>query len=548
MVNISQLRFQSPGEFNTWHERELFTGNEEGPYVVPNIGDIIYTDNHGIKRVSDVDLSTGLSVWVSYYENGLEVSKPEDAITNPDGIVLFNSGLGNPSEDARCYIDTSVWPYTMSIDAGVVCWSPRVTYYRVFRGVDTTTNTGVVVSEMRNTNDTILNDCIPMERNDVGGYSTCGLGFCNTKLRDNEIVTVIFYSSEDRIEKMFWLLVRNTDVVRRLGIASTRIIDIRLLGPFIRDGAPYDIEVPQGTSVATLGIRCQVSYSDGRKLILPIDGDKVRLNGQDAFITNIPGQFHRLSLAYRLDESEVNDTSHYLTETGIVTIPHRAVIRSISDLYTTKIFAIPEYISAVEGYRLLSYVHNLSYEFSHSVTSLVSITGFDPLLYDVQQEVVFRLNLSDISVAYRNQEYIYMVYITLKDPLLDPTQSSVAYELGQDPELKAPIPVTTSQNGASQWEYDLSLGFGGVDAWINSMYRPAKILYDTLHLNEPPMPNRFRTILNGVTYDHPIEDLMTTFTIPFGIKHNGVVPLELYRLLGGTEMKLGTIGLPVVRN
>ena len=62
-ADLSNLILPKIGAFRIWHERELFSTTKttvDGPWCMPNVGDLIVTLDTGFQTVIDVDATTGL--------------------------------------------------------------------------------------------------------------------------------------------------------------------------------------------------------------------------------------------------------------------------------------------------------------------------------------------------------------------------------------------------------------------------------------------------------------------------------------------------------
>ena len=552
-IDYNKLIFPKIGSFNVWHYRELFVGKESGPWKVPNEGDIVYTDQTGIKRVVDVDVTTGKFLWEDYNPYGVLVTDPRQEQNDPDSVAVKLQGLGHgvPSDTSRLYLDTTVFPYQVALPMTTYSANPSVTHWRIFQGTDYTDINGKVVSSYYNTAGDFVSDRIPMYKNTIepanSVYSYPATGNCTKKLDDGSIVTVVFYSAEG-IKDVRHMLVQNTDVIRRSERANTRITSMRLVSSAINEAYPNLIRLPQGSLISSLGLSLKLTYDSGIVAYVGTDDPRVKLLGADAFISTNVGARHRLTLAYVLGDSEINDTGLSESLNGDIVDGYDVVIDTIDAQYASKVFVAPNYLSVVEGYTLKLTVMNLGHGLYSDVSNLCTITGFDPLLYDVEQEVIIQLQMSDVSTSLPSSLQTYIVYLTLHDPLVEnQTSWDIAYELGQEVTSGTESVVTLAQEGSGEWTYNFSLGITQPLAWMNALYWPTKPLYDPSTELQAPVPDRFRVKIGDKEIDKPITEFNVPITTTYGLQDYKTLNVMFYRTSGNGDQYTSVVGLEVRR-
>lgn len=556
-IDLSNLVFPVPGEFRLWHERELFklsTAKGNGPWEMPNEDDIIITLDQGMQRVVDVDKTTGTYTVDYYNPYGVLVTDPRLEQSDPDlvSLRLLGSGHGVPTDALQCYLDSTVWPYTLAMPSTLYCTNPTVSYYKIFLGTDYTEANGIEISRYYNAGGELISNCIPMRRNridvDASPYCYCATGNCSMKLATNQTVSLVAYSSDGRIAEVRYLRVLNTDVAKRVEAAADAILGVKLVGMSIPEGADRDILLPQGSTFDSLGLQCQVTLRSGTVLTLPLDGTKVAVLGNDAFTSERPGSTYGVTLAYTLDDTEINDTTLALTATGKLVDNYTVNITTANDDLTTKVFVLPSLISEVEGYGLGFVLMNTARSLSEVVTDIVTVEGFDGQLYDEEQVITVQLQMSDVSLAFATSIQTYLIRITLRDPTDDAVASwSIRYEEDLERTLESVETVSATQETDGNWTYDISLGHGGSASWLNTLYWPSSPLYNATNEAGAPTPNRFRVTIGGVGYDRALEDYASTITSSIGVANNGSISVEFYKLSGSTELRLGATALKVKR-
>jgi hypothetical protein len=147
--------YDADGRWQMWSLSQVYMGTVGDNHYVPNVKDyVIDPDTDEKWRVVSVDPTTLIPTLVKV--------KPVDTGEFSDIDVLLGVGPGTQSDTYRAYIDKSVIPHTLAVDARLKVNGSMVTSAKIFKG-SVRDGTAQVISAMYDQSGTLLGQSIPLE-------------------------------------------------------------------------------------------------------------------------------------------------------------------------------------------------------------------------------------------------------------------------------------------------------------------------------------------------------------------------------------------------
>lgn len=532
--------------YEQWLISEIYTGSGTGRYV-PNVNDSVMDWTQGLLRVVSVDYTTGLSVL-----------EPWNTPVNPgegnDDDILLGAGPGTITESYRVLLNTNVVPYVLSLDSILHMYGTQTSYCKVFKGTNIGQN-GEVISAFYDQSGNLLGENIPLELSQHPdpvnrAIKNAMVGYTSHALPDGEIVTAVFYTDAGQAVSIRKMVIVNTGFVRTTDASKKYISAISLETPFLSASNPKLIQYPINMPVANLNLIGVVTYSDGSKIRLPVDGTKFEILGLTNYIATIQGQEVPTPLVYHLGP---NEYSYILGQTvnGNIVEPYRATTLASDGAYNVKLFAYPVWIDALNGYRLEYYLYNLDREDRYDVTNLIEMANgsaaFDPIQFGTIQHIAVSLLLSRVNPAFASYRHVQSFDITLRANGNDATQDNwtVAFSPGQVPPYGAGVQAVAQFINVNNWRLDLSCGETTLEDWLEKVYYATQPLVDTEAEIAPPVPNFFVVQTGTHRVEVPIAQWNTLITAHEVPNEGGIVTLEFLRRGSATDLQLGISGMVV---
>lgn len=537
-----------------WRMEEIYTGPTGSGRYVPNLDDEVFSWGTGLWRVIGVDYSTGLSELQIYIP-----PKEADSIDHTD--VLLGTGPGYQSETFRAYLDTSVMPHVLAVDSRLRFYGTTNSFVKIFLGTDIS-DQGTVVSAMYDQGGTLLGDNIPLELvampndpvNDNPGMNnyavkTPMVGYTTVKMSDNEVVTVVAYDDAGHVTSIAKLLVKNTAFIRTSDQSKKYVASIHLESPFMSNSDDTLLEYPINLPVEAMELRGVVTYSDGSRLVLPVDGTKFALHGISNFVSTIVGQQIPLVLTYYLSEEEYV----YGASTGVtkhISIPYSATTTNVDGSYSVKLFAAPVWVNAIEGYRLRWFMYNLDREEVYEVTQHVQLAAnsrsFNPIEYGTMQQLSVAVDMNKVNSKYTSYRHTQTVSIALLNQgSLDQENWNINYTPGQEVPYGDNFRANLRFVNTNYWVLNLNSGFTSKETWLENVYYNAQPLVHPDFENRAPEPNYFTIVIGNQRIECPIEQWNSDIVTQVGVNDGDVVLIEFFKRNAATDLQLGIGVLPV---
>lgn len=540
------------GLWQVWSVDQIWRGTHGEHKYVPNVGDWVVQPDVGLKpghywRVARLDQITLVPELVPFDTGLLPSASLED--------VLLYSGPGKHVETYRVYIDQSVRPFTLAVDARFAIHGRDLQRAEIVVGSEREGNLEVI-SAMYDQSGNYLGTSIPLElahMRDHSNYATWVIPTCATsrELVNNDIVYVRVYSDTGGFRGEYPMIVENSSFTRLTDYGYRYVTHVSLDTPFLSTSDPHLIEYPLNMPVRGLNLFGIVHYSDGSSVRLPVDGTKFQLFGYENFIATQVGERADLILQYNLS----SDEKHYGSTVGTgkyIQAQYRSVTTREDGSYTVKLYGYPVWVSEVVGWRMEYYLYNLDRNTAQRVTSLVSYNantgGFDPKLYGVKQQLSVSINLQDVNPGYKSWIHAQVLDVTLFRHGTDrsSTQWVVAFERNQSSPYGLDNWCEVTHVNANLRRIDISCKEKTLDAWLERLYYNTKPLFALSRESKAPAPNMFAIVTKAQTYEFPINQWNTQLSLTGLLDQSEAVYVKFFLRTASTDLHLGMAALPVV--
>lgn len=535
-----QLDFQPDRGWREWYIDEIYPNGN----VVPNVDDAVFSWVDGRSRVTEVDLSTGMSTLKPY-------SETPSGGTISEGAVLAGGLPVAPAKDYMLYINTSVIPYKIAVDNRVTLSGSDINHIKIFLGdLKISEN---VVSRMYDNNGTLLGENIPLEIVKMEDSQNVSVkvplpGFCSHELKDGELVTLVAYDINDNIRYTVPLITMETNWIRQLEESRRFVESIELISPFLSKSEPTIMEVPVNIPMQSVTVMGKVNYSDKRSSLLNIDGSKFELLNFRDFNSTRAGTEQPMTLIYRLSEDEIGIGNTVANQLHI-SAAYRARALQVDGAYSLKIYTYPVWVDFVEGYRLEHFLCNLDRNEIYPVTDLVEIVAssatYDPLRYGVLQKIKLGLDLSKVSPLLKAYHHIQTVGITLVAPGTDTADRWRITHDEADAEYGPGIRAKLHFINTNLWKMRVDCDQPSVEAWLREVYWKTYPMYDPTAEAKAPEPNYIRIRAGVWETEVPISMWSEEFTFTNTLDEGENVYIEFIRRDSGTDHMLSVAGLSV---
>lgn len=549
--------YQPNARWTTWDLSELFLGGIGAGKYVAKVNDfVVKKETNEWWRVAALDETT----WIPT----LESLQPPNSASFSDTDMLLGVGPGTQSDTYRVYIDKSVTPYTLAVDARLVVCGSMVTKAIIFVGSELL-GTSKAISAIYDQTGLMLGQAIPLELVAVNGNVPVMNGVTNPSvnlavktvpvchtmedLKDGEIVTAVFYSDKGSVVSKRQLLVENTAYIRSTDNSIKYVTSIALESPFISESDPTLIQYPLNVPLNGLNLVGVVTYSDGSTKRLPVDGTKFSIFGFEGYLSTIIGQKFKLVLKYTLADDEIV----YGANTGdgmFITKQYNATTIKSDGAYTLKLFGYPVWIDELNGYRLEWFLYDLTRTKWYLVTPYVKFgsntAGFNPLLYGTAQQLNVYLNIKDVNGIFSSYIHSQTLTITLLEPgTSDNDNWLVAFDPTQIPAYGSGVHATTTFTNQNLWTVNIGSGFTSKKDWLDALYYNTKPLTDSTREASVPEPNYFALVIGSDILEYPITEWNNTFTISNAVGDGGTLFVSFFYRTADNDIHLSMCGLPI---
>jgi hypothetical protein len=537
------------GLWQIWPLANLFRGQAGTNMYIGKVNDYVcdYTTNDWY-RISYVDPTT-------YVPTLVPLSTAPNAVLT-SGDLLQGVGAGSGADTFRVYLDESVIPYSLAVDARL--WFPgtEVVAVKIFTGSDFSNNNNCI-SAYYSQSGTLQSQAIQTVESQVtfpdgsvGAVMTIPVCYTNVDLPDGTPVTAVAYYASGMVASKRQLMIEKSSFIRLADSGAKYVQSIQLLSPYMSQTNPNQIQFPVNVLLAGLNIMGQVNYSDGSSVKLPVDGTKFQIMGFDGFVSSIVGEEFDIVLKYNLSSDEAVYGANSVNNQKFITETYTAKSINADGAYTLKLYAYPVWINAVSGYRLQWFLYDLDRSQWWDVTSLVTFSAsspaFQPLTYGTLQNITAQVLLSRVDGSFTNYNFTDSVAITLLQPGTNASPWQVQFSPGQVPAYGPGLVANVQELAANSYTIDLSSGFADQASWLNALYYNSEPLTDPAQEAVVPAPNYFAIQLpDGTEIEAPIAawNAVQSTTVP--LTNYGTLFVTFFLRTSTNDLQLSIAGVPI---
>lgn len=539
--------YEPDGRWTTWSLAQIFIGTVgEGRYV-PKVDDyVVDTETDERYIVASIDPTTMVAVL-----RKIVPSNVSGVFSDTD--LLLGVGPGTQSDTYRIYIDQSVIPHTLAVDARLKVNGSMVTSCKIFKGSELSGNLAVI-SAMYDQSGNLLGQTVPLELVVMANQQNLAVKsvpvcYTSQALVDGEVVTAVFYSDTGHVVSKRQLLVENTAFIRSSNVGTKYVTDISLECPFLSQADPQLIQYPINVPLNSLNLMGVVHYSDGSTLRMPVDGQKFAIFGLENFAATIVGQKVPLVLKYSLSPGEVVYGSSVGSE-HFIAKSYRAQTQAADGIYSVKLFGYPVWIDAVNGYRMEWFLYNLERSTVYRATPYVrfndNTAAFNPIAYGTSQRLSVSVNLKDVNPVFRSYIHVQTIDIVLLgEATIRDTNWTVGFEPGQNPPYGRDNFVNLEFINQNLRKLKLDMGAVNITEWLNRAYYASKPLVDITRESLPPTPDFFSILIGNTELEFPIAQWNQEISLSQVIGNNDTLFVKFFKRTVENDLQLAIAGIPI---
>ena len=531
------------GLWQVWNFNDIYTGPSGSGIYVPKVGDQVNQIVGNVITqyvVENVTLGNLLSTLTP-------AAVPESTSSNVN--VLF----GNNPDTYAIYIDKSVIPYALNVDARLEVKGSMITACKIFQGTDISA-TGNVISAMYDSSGNYVGETIPLNLVASDAYNNniaikvVAASNTSANLLDGELVSAVFFNLSGNVVSQKQLQVYNTGFVRSLNASAKTVIGIGLVSPFLSSSNSNVINYPLNLQMNVDNLTGVVYYSDGSSASMAIDGVKFSVSGLSAYASTNVNQSYSLVATYVLQE---NESAYGVNNVNVAHFskPYTLVTSAANLNYQTQLFAYPVWNGT--AYTLEWLIYDMSRSLSTDVTNQVILTNtFNGTLYGTKQTVNASINLGTVNPAYGTFNYSQAVDILLEAPgtfrqnSATPPNWYVTPISGTMPLFGAGCFATYLVNSPTNRTVNLMGTYTTQAAWLEAYYNASLPMTLAGVETTPPTPTHFNLIINGTSTTFPLSSWNTAITISQVIAANSTLFIEFIERTSIADLQLAVAGVP----
>ena len=541
--------YEPDGRWCMWSIDEIFKEGSNGAgHYVPKVNDyVVDPETYTTWIVTSIDAVTLYPVMSEKRPANMSYSLSETD-------VLFGVGPGTQSDTYKVYLDKSVMPYVLAIDARLKIGGTMSAYAKIFKGANTS-DQSQIISRMYDGAGNFLTDRVPLELAAIDSHVNYSIKiaspcYTNFDLPDGELVTVVIYNIEGHVVSKRQCLIENTAFIRQVNTSQKYVTNISLESAFLSAAQDNTLEFPLNVPLNALNLIGVVHYSDGSSRKLPVDGTKFRMLGLEQYVSTIVGQQINLVPSYALSNDEavygaVTSNGRYVTEA------YKLKTMDPNNAYTVKVFGYPVWVDPANGYQLRWFMFNLDRNVFFDVTNEVLIApnfgAFNPKGYGYTQQKAIQLNLRDVSGAFKPYIHTQVFNIELKgQPNADATPWTVLSSLNStDTPYGNNLFIHRLVNSPGATTFRVDAGIATEAEWLEQVYRKTYPLIDRNFETEAPAPTHFEVSYGGVKNTYAISNWNADLSLPINIPANGTIFIRFFRVANNTEINLSIAAMLV---
>lgn len=547
------------GERKNFHYIENIFNPEIHPvedlhkYVVPQEGEVVFDIPNGvIHRVSHVDWQATLkSTLVPWRMQNVD----EGNTTEQDWIFGVRGGplLG----EALLTIDFSIRPNRARVDSTIM--RPGAAYAKLYLGNDISENGKVISAQYdQSASPNMISNQVPVKLAEI--VDRTNLMIMTTgpfSVTDNELAlpdgtraTLVFYDQGGNfIPPAQPVMVQHGAYMRDHQLGTKYVTEVELRSPwFTNANTPEKMLIPINVNLGSIEFRAVVHYSDGTSEVHPVNSGRFALFGLNEYRPKWPGQAANVTLVYSLAPGE----QHYIASPGSPNFKSREYTleaSAVKGAYSPKIYTYPQWDGAINGYRLQHFLYDLDRKTLIDVTAFVKYNDkspvYRPASYGVAQNLIFNLNLKDVSNT--NESVIFIQHteiVLLKDVNGPGSRWSVNFDISKATYVAK---VASARNAGANTTINLTNGFANQAAWLAGMYQAVQPSWDSWNEEKAPAPTHFDFMHeDGRRWRYSVADWNKANMISIELQRGKTYFINwINRSSSGVELQLATTGVTV---
>lgn len=533
--------------------RDIFVPGGPGlGRVIPKVGELVFDSfndsEYPIQVVTAIDYVSGKSTMKPWNNTPAQGFTPGDILT----------GVGNvtSAETYRIFLDTSVTPFSMTVDQRLSYPGPDVDHIVAYVG--NPDGTRRPVSVYYNNAGELIGESVPvvpaLTRNpDVPEGYTIVKGiptfYSNEDLDNNTPVLVIAYAAAGHEVSRRQLLIKRSGFTPKRNDAIKYIRDISLRTPFMSDTDEEVINLPVNVPLQGLYMRGVVSFNDGSEIEYPIDNVRFSLLGLSDYVATEPNRRSKLVLRYRVPNNEMS-LGGVQTDNFYRTRRYSVMTKEAQGAYNVKIYAYPVWIDPVQGYALRFFLYNsdrrVKYDITHLVEYAVNGAPFNPTLYGVLQTLNVGINLSKVSPSYVNYRFNQIIQLVLwREGTERETNWTIQFETGQDPAYGPNNRAKLKFINSNYYLLSLDNNCATMKDWLKRLYWDTLPIYNSRTEVAGIEPTHFRVKVGNQTHEYTVSEWKLVKQVMAGLKDNDTCFIEWIKKTPDSVLELGISGIPV---
>lgn len=473
--------------------------------------------------------------------------------TSNEGELLA-AGVGSQPDTYRIYLDSSVTPHKLHIDARLKLHADTAAYAKIFKGTNISA-TGHVLGMLYDQNGTFLTHNIPlvlvaMDTHENHGIKVVPTCYTNEELVDGAMVTVVIYTAEGGEVSRRTLWVNNSSFIPDLAYDTRYVSHVTLESPFMSQTDDHVIEYPINVPLQAMNMFGRVHYSDGSSISLPVDGGKFALLGLERFVGTYPGQHVPLVLRYRLDTTEVAYGQLVSADGKHISEPYDLVTTEQRGAFTIKLSGYPVWRSDLSEYQLRWFMSDLNRDVMFDVTPYIyfnqSSDVFNPVGYGLVQKLSVRVNLKDVSQALPSFIHTQTQTVVLMSPgTVAGANWKLAFEPNQEPLFGEALSAQVNMINQNLWRLNIRAGITNFNDWLDRVFYDSKPLYDLRKEQKAPEPTHIVLFIGAARSEVPISMWNQEFTVSLNLSSQSNLQMEFICRTDQGDLRLGVVAVPL---
>lgn len=544
-----------------WGHHEIYFGKEAKNKYVPKVNDLV---KHLVQRKTFIVIAVNehtLIPTLAPYDENLETD-----LLHPDDSYLVTQRVSR-AETFRVYLDTSVVPFTMTIDSRYTVKGSHNHHFVLYHG-DLLTGEEKAVSMVFDQRGRLITQNIDLELIAMPSHTNHAIKtpvpfHTNYEFKDGELLTGVVYNDKGGVSQIRQFVVENTSVIRQRDAAEKYVVDITLESPFMSESDPNLLHFPLNTTVNSLNLFGKVHYSDGTFLRLPVDGTKFSVLGLRNYVASIISYTVDFVLRYNLDEDEAAINLNPNTHIGgmdsrngkFMTRSYKFQVVKPDNMYTVKLYPYPEWVEKSGSYMLRWFMLDLTRAGFTDVTPYVryndTLPAFNGTSYGLNQRVSVSLNLKEVNSMYKDYIHTQVSDIQLRRPASDKTGYpwSVGFTITQSPYYGIDNWAELTLTETDYKRLYIGLHSDNKQAWLERIWERTLPLYDEISEGSAPEPDMFKIIIPGSVRDEEytfnINQWNQSLEIRGIFSNTSNVYIAFFKRMPDTDLYTGISALPI---